>query len=310
MRVPLRKMEPVHMPFISFPWLFEKELGRIATRIDASDELEDLGLPALLLKEPGHSRKRHGGGGAVEDDYIKREDGKIIHRGEELNLFEQMSDTENFADESDLGDARVTRDEHWLTTGRSGEAVLATEFELPDSPIPNYMSKGTGVEDVVPQAPMDGLVDPRDTARDAHSNSAQRDTVFERMPEKSQASGDRLGHVRADSVNPNSTDESNGVLTPDQSLAGSDPAGSSSFAVDDLAGLESDSAEIEEEVVELEVKESSLEKLARLVGDVSALPEPAAKDQKDDEAEEVEEEVVNLEVKESSLDKLNRMMAS
>ncbi|KAH6716299.1 RNA dependent RNA polymerase-domain-containing protein [Leptodontidium sp. MPI-SDFR-AT-0119] len=306
MKVPLRKMEPGHMPFISFPWLFEKELGRIATGIDTTDELENMGLSALALKEPGHSRKRQGGVGALDEDFIKREDGHVIHRGEELDLFNQISDTESYADESDLDEARVTRDEHWLTTGRSGEAVLATDFELPDSPVPDYMRKGTGVEDVVPQAPMDGLVDPREAARDAHSSSAEHRSVFEGMPEKFQAPANKLGYVRGNSQNLHSTDEYNSILTPDRSLTGSEPVASSS-AVDDSADIESDSAEVEEEVVELEVKESSLEKLARLVGD-TALKVPVTDSLEDDVVEE-EEEVI-LEVKESSLDKLNRMMAS
>ena len=299
-QVPVRKMEPGYMPFISFPWLFEKELGRIATGIDTSDELEDLGMASLVLKEPGHSRKRQGGGAALEEDYIKREDGVLIHRGEELDLFHQTSDTENYADESDIEEACMTRDGHWFTTGKNGETVLATEFKLPKSLIPDYMRKGTGVEDVVPQAPLDGLVDPREAARDAHSNSANPGSSLEGMFEKHQCSTDQPSPLQAGSLSLKSTSEFSGMLTPDQSPAGSEPGASSSPTLDTQSGP----AEVEEEIVEIEVKESSLEKVARLVGD-TILKVPY-----DDSEDEVVEEEVILEVKESALDKLHRLMTS
>ncbi|KAH7381767.1 RNA dependent RNA polymerase-domain-containing protein [Cadophora sp. MPI-SDFR-AT-0126] len=296
--VPVRKMEPGYMPFISFPWLFEKELGRIATGIATSDDLEGLGMPSLALKEPGHYRNRQGGGGVLEEDYIKREDGVLIHRGEELDLFNQTSDTENEADESDVDVARVTRDGHWLTIGKSGETILATEFEFSKSPpIPEYMRKGTGVEDVVPQAPLDGLVDPREAARDAYSDSTNQSSGLESMFEKRKTSAGQPGYLEAGSLNLDSTNKSSGIFTPDQSPAGSvSPAPS--------LDTQSDPAEAEEEIVELEVKESSLEKVARLIGDLG--PKMPA----DIQEEEVVEEEVILDVKESSLDKLNRLMAS
>ena len=34
--IPARKMDPEHMPLISFPWLFASELGRIATEVSVS----------------------------------------------------------------------------------------------------------------------------------------------------------------------------------------------------------------------------------------------------------------------------------
>ncbi|KAL2065406.1 hypothetical protein VTL71DRAFT_3076 [Oculimacula yallundae] len=332
MQAPRRKMEPRYMPFISFPWLFEKELGRIATGIDTSDDFEALGLPSLVLREPGQSRKRHGGGQIAKDDFIKREDGRIIHRGEELLLFEQDSDADNFADESDNDEARETRDEHWLTMGKTGEAVLATDFEFSDSPIPGYMLQGTGVEDVVPQAPMDGLIDPVMAARIAHSESASgpglRNIATNPFPRASiiqggpanpfpqvtfnqggpanpfpQVTFSQGGHTRDGSFNHNSADDSNGIETP---------ASPTSSAADDLVGLELGFVpEVEEDVVELEIKESPLEKVARLVGIASNLEDPNSSFQSKSVAndEEIEEIEVNVEVQESALDKLNRLMS-
>jgi RNA-dependent RNA polymerase len=49
--VPRRKMEADFMPLISFPWLFEKELGRIATGIDIDYDLDELGLRSLIINE-------------------------------------------------------------------------------------------------------------------------------------------------------------------------------------------------------------------------------------------------------------------
>ena len=93
LEVPKRKMVPKSMPLLSFPWLFEKELARIATGTEATDDIEGLGLQTLDLKgDANTSRKAAGVRGGVTnaidlDDYVQQEDGRIIHRGEELDLF-------------------------------------------------------------------------------------------------------------------------------------------------------------------------------------------------------------------------------
>ncbi|KAI9050431.1 hypothetical protein LZ554_005595 [Drepanopeziza brunnea f. sp. 'monogermtubi'] len=295
-QVPVRRMEPKHMPLISFPWLFEKELGRIATGIDTSEELEELGLATLVLKEPGRKRT---GGVAAEDDYITREDGVLIHRGEELDLFHQMSDSENDADESDFDEARARAwDEHETMIGRDGEEVLATEFEIPEGSVPDYIRKGTGVEDVVPQVTLEGLIDPREAAkRGQDSNHPGLSSMFSDSHTNPQASTDMK---RTSCGDPNTE-----LLTPKDSPNASESRARSHSAFDDLAELESDSAEeIEEELVTFDVKESSLDKLARLISN-----EPASTPSPEHDGEVEEEEVV-LDVKESSLEKLNRMMES
>ncbi|KAK2629689.1 hypothetical protein QTJ16_000509 [Diplocarpon rosae] len=247
--VPLRKMEPRYMPLISFPWIFEKELGRIATGTDTSEELEDMGLAALVLKEPGQSRKR-GVGVAAEDDYITREDGVLIHRGEELDLFHQMSDSENDADESDFDESRLGRawDDQRMTVGRTGEVVLATEFECPNAPRTDT-DGGTGVEDVVPQMALDGLIGPPEVAMQVpNTDPAASELQFNKMH------------------NSSSGESHPGILTPEDSPICSHVENKLRLTPNGAAEAESDSTEVEEEVIEIEVKESSLDKLARLVG--------------------------------------------
>lgn len=177
--VPKRKMEPTSMPLISFPWLFEKELGRIATGIDAYDDVEDLGLLSLSIKGAGQARARHTGGEVDEEDFIKMDDGFVVHRGEELDLFRPDEDSEDFS--LDDEDFEYSQGQHKFAMGKSGEVVLDTsnyDAEIEQVKAPNdhkSLSKGkpssedeTGVEDVVPRTVLDGFVDPRETAQHAH----------------------------------------------------------------------------------------------------------------------------------------------
>ncbi|CAL3968152.1 unnamed protein product [Diplocarpon coronariae] len=296
--VPLRKMEPKYMPLISFPWIFEKELGRIATGMDTSEDFEDLGLAALVLKEPGQPRKR-GVGVAAEDDYITREDGVLIHRGEELDLFHQMSDSENDADESDFDESRLGRayDDHRMTVGRTGEVVLATEFEFSDSPRPD-MNGGTGVEDVVPQMVLDGLIGPQETAMQAHNSDPA------------------VSGLDFDNTRNSSRDESNlGIITTEDSPLSSNDEANHGLDHNGMAEPGYDSTgheEVQEEVIEFEVKESPLEKLAKMVGGNVPYSQPTLSKELlvDKYEEQGEDVVVELVVKESSLEKLARMMES
>jgi RNA-dependent RNA polymerase len=235
--VPKRLMVPKSMPLISFPWLFERELARIATGIEAEDGLEGLGMQPLQLKSDIHpSRKRAAGGATVDmDDYIQQEDGKIIHRGEELDLFRGDIDSEDISGGSDFEDARA-RHEHSLVMGASGELVLDTEFQ--PVPLPDHLLSGTGVEDVVPRTVMDGFFDPQQNALEAHESQTRQ------APPASPASVQLLVDVEEHRLSDSFADMV--LLNRDFS--------------DTLAG-----EVIEEEVVDLDVGESSLEKLARMM---------------------------------------------
>ncbi|TVY28830.1 RNA-dependent RNA polymerase [Lachnellula hyalina] len=154
--VPKRKMEPKYMPLITFPWLFEKELGRIATGIEAADDLEDLGLQHLVFNGD-HSRKRNAGV-TNNEDFIRQENGVIVHRGEELDLFRPETDFEDLSGESDFEETGDLQDGARYRMGESGEIVLASAF--PGS-IAGSVS-GAGVEDVVPRTQLDGFIDPKE----------------------------------------------------------------------------------------------------------------------------------------------------
>lgn len=84
--VPKRKMEPKSMPLMSFPWIFQSVLGRIATGSEPAT-LEDVGLSFVMRNEARAKKPRI----AVPDeddleDYIETADG-VTHRGELLDIF-------------------------------------------------------------------------------------------------------------------------------------------------------------------------------------------------------------------------------
>lgn len=269
-RIPKRKMEPKYMPLMSFPWLFEKELGRIAT--GEVIEEEDLDMP---MPVPGRKTKRRTGPVDVED-FVQQEDGVIVHRGEVLDLF-NLDDSDDFADGSDFED---NQSEHGLTTGENGEVILATGFKPFKSP--EHELSGTGVEDVVPQVPMDGFTDLRE---DEGWQLAQFTGSSSQSP------------VLTD----DSATESPFEMVPPISRVNSANARSHSH---DLAELERD---VEEIMVELDLgRESSEDKLSRL----TAADAPSSKAQ-DPDPIEVEEETVKIDLGRMSVeDKLSRLAAA
>jgi len=125
--VPKRKMEPKYMPLISFPWLFEKELARIATGIEVNAELDAQGLQPLTLRgDANRHRKRDAGGEVDSDDFIQQEDGVIVHRGEILDLFRPDVYSDDLSGESDFEEARRL---HSLALDESGEVIHDAPLE-------------------------------------------------------------------------------------------------------------------------------------------------------------------------------------
>ncbi|KUJ07291.1 RdRP-domain-containing protein [Mollisia scopiformis] len=283
-QVPKRKMEPKYMPLITFPWLFEKELGRIATGIDASDELEDLGMATVSI--PGPSKRRHGGTLLDMDDFITQEDGVIVHRGEELDLFRKGHDSD---DEGGIDEAHIFEDDHLLFMGRSGEAVLATEFDM-SNPTPDYLSGGTGVEDVVPRTELEGLIDPHHAAQvadefQAGSNSPLNDWHFvKESPDFLTGSDVAVG--RKDRSLDNF--ELGAQLHREEVADLKKP-------LEELADL-MDFPEVQEEDVNIDLHDSPLEELSESV--------PS------DKAVDDEEEIIDLAIEESAFEKLARALDS
>jgi RNA-dependent RNA polymerase len=316
--IPRRKMEPKSMPLMSFPWLFEKELGRIATGIDVSDDLEDLGLAPLTLGEAGYTRKRQGGGLIDMDDFIQQEDGVIVHRGEELDLFSQDVDSEGLSDDGNFN----VRESHDFIMGDSGELVLATEFRI-DLPVPEHLRTGTGVEDVVPRTILDGFDDPREMRSYESSNLGP--SYFNNWRRSSSPNANKA------QGSPPSASSSTAVAVPTSpstlnfvasTVKPELPEGAEEEIMElnikeptleklaklvdsQFASDAGDSAQdvMEEEDASVDIKESPLEKLAKLVGE----PTSEATHLGDDD---MEEEVVQVKMKESALEKLARMMDS
>ena len=231
--VPKRQMEPKYMPLISFPWLFEKELARIATGIAVSDDLEAQGLKPLVLRGDSNPHRNRGDDGGLDlDDFIQQEDGVIVHRGEILDLFRPDVDSEDLSGESDFEEARR---EDSMIIGESRKIVHTTSFK--PEPVYGHPLSGTGLEDVVPQVKLEGLRDPREIARLAHATNTP---------------GNRP-HLK--SIEPFSF---NGGAAAASEAVGNhlsqDPTENTSTGED----------EFEEEVVELEVEKSALEKLAEM----------------------------------------------
>lgn len=311
--VPKIKMEPRYMPLISFPWLFEKEMGRIATGIDVSDDIYE-------ATAPKKSRKRQGGAGGIDlEDFVQQEDGIIVHRGEELDLFRHVddSDQDEFAEEFD-------QDDHDFIIGENGEAVLDTAFpEIDTSTIPDYLTSGTGVEEVVPTIQMDGFIDPRDAAlieqESGHTewhktrNSSVTDSPFivDGCRSPTSVSSMEQGDLQTPSEKGNDSVEGYTIVdlkddaerevspAPDKLQPALIPATISSLRSD----MPNMIVEVENELVGLNLQQSPLKKPTHTV-------ETNTNSSANNTDHEVEEESVELEIKESPLEKLARMVGS
>ncbi|TGO89141.1 hypothetical protein BPOR_0123g00120 [Botrytis porri] len=92
-KVPKRRLRPESMPLISFPWLFEKELGRIATGIEAIDDFEKIGFSTFNIEKPQVTAlDRQPQLSKQDEDFVKQENGLIVHRGEILDVFPENLD--------------------------------------------------------------------------------------------------------------------------------------------------------------------------------------------------------------------------
>jgi RNA-dependent RNA polymerase len=249
--VPKRKMEPKYMPLISFPWLFEKELARIATGIEAGDDLDAQGLQPIALRSDGTRHKSRGAAGDLDlDDFIQQEDGVIVHRGEVLDLFRPDidSDSEDLYGDSDLEEAHNQRS---ITRGDSGEVVLATSFQ--PHLIPSHLISGTGVEDLVPQVKLDGLTDPRENARVAHASGMLNSLHLHASTYEAPSVDDEASLASSELLD---------IVDKSRSLPANDPAPQNQNRAESISSAHE---ELEEEVVDLDVEQTSLEKLVEMM---------------------------------------------
>ena len=104
-----RKIQPSSMPLISFPWLFDRELGLIATGMSREPDIHAFGgwsstaprapapAPAVVVPdEIGTVAARVAAEMKLQElldmDYVRTADGVVTHRGEPLTLFGQLLD--------------------------------------------------------------------------------------------------------------------------------------------------------------------------------------------------------------------------
>ncbi|KAB8290497.1 hypothetical protein EYC80_010927 [Monilinia laxa] len=139
MEVPKRQMKPQTMPLISFPWLFEKELGRIATGIEATDDFDEISLHTFGINKPQvTATKGKAELSRQEDDFVKQENGVVVHRGEMLNLFEDDNSDDDFRwdeERSDVGSATSTPVFMPASHAIPGDGVAPTPIETISAPL-------------------------------------------------------------------------------------------------------------------------------------------------------------------------------
>ena len=123
-----RRINPASMPLISFPWLFDDILGKIARGVENHPGLEELGVNVQSRPtKPPPSPVPNGEAGhdLTKPDYMRTADGLIIHRGEVLNLFGHESDDEHNYEAEVVYDPPAggeKADEAWVASGESTAA--------------------------------------------------------------------------------------------------------------------------------------------------------------------------------------------
>jgi RNA-dependent RNA polymerase len=273
--VPARKMEPERMPLISFPWLFENILTRIVTGKD-EDEIE-VDLPELVLKADKPRNRQ-----PVNDDAITQENGLIVHRGEVLDLFRPEAINDGFGD-SDIDEASNCNHD----TGNDEMDALNSGM---DSPLPRSNYSESGSDSFMPQPHVDGLTNKltlQAPQKQSLQTTSSMTTEIEAQPSLKALS---LSLIDLEEGEPGYVSPKEATLTPVRSsspsgslidleegepgyvlpqevsmtpLRSSSPSGSllDSDNEEDVPGEE----EEEEEIVSLEIEETPMEKLARMM---------------------------------------------
>ena len=143
-----RKMTPANMPLMSFPWLFQGILGKIAQAVEIVPGQRD------DSSSPLHRRSKHRKGLMepllLEDDNLETHEG-VTHRGEVLELFETLEQSDPYAGLDFLGtsnepsaasETKVTSDSPDYANVSSSMAAIAEFkdnidliglFDLPES---------------------------------------------------------------------------------------------------------------------------------------------------------------------------------
>lgn len=103
--MPVRKIDVKHMPLISFPWIFDRDLGKIANGAAGGRGAATVALQGIQRRI---GKKAMFAEAAPGQDAIETQGG-ITHRGEMLELFEDARVPEEVDDEVDEHVAMVER---------------------------------------------------------------------------------------------------------------------------------------------------------------------------------------------------------
>lgn len=150
------------MPLISFPWLFPKELARIATgavplawarKIKQPNRTDGNGLSPksstrianpletkpseeqmVVSKNEGPSLATNYNNGVVDEDYVRMASGQIIHRGEDLQLFAEQ-------------DAAIEDSHMSISHSKSSPSVTGSTLTLDSSHSSGDKDQEKGVDD-------------------------------------------------------------------------------------------------------------------------------------------------------------------
>ncbi|KAM0150531.1 hypothetical protein ACHAQE_008439 [Botrytis cinerea] len=222
-KVPKRRMRPESMPLISFPWLFEKELGRIATGIEAIDDFEKIRFSTFSIEKPHVTvLNRQPQLSKQDEDFVKQENGVIVHRGETLDLFPENSDN----------------DFPWDSDARS-------DTSLPDFVVVAQPGSGNGAESTRVEA----------SSKDMNQTSTLQDSVLpQNLQSQNQTSKDTEHEELANTTN--STNEE--ILTPSSSAKNSSPEAPVITAESDQSLVDNEETEVYVEIVENVVREQSM----------------------------------------------------
>ncbi len=134
--VGLRRVTARSMPLISFPWLFPREMCRIAREAEKLAELQ-----LITIQEPNNGACNAGAWGTELElegmDSTRTRDGQIVHRGETLRLFRHHNgdDEEGFYCNEGMLDPEPPRG---AASGGEGAAQV-----LPPADFPTQMDLGT-----------------------------------------------------------------------------------------------------------------------------------------------------------------------
>ncbi|KAL1866438.1 hypothetical protein VTK73DRAFT_4717 [Phialemonium thermophilum] len=123
-----RPLKPHSMPLLSFPWLFDTVLGRLATGADiAPHKTHKLSFMVTPLRPKSAATVKHSTPADLktvsEMDYARTSDGKVIHRGEILRLFD--SDDESAVTYDSDGSRDSSTDSELQTADARGATYMA-----------------------------------------------------------------------------------------------------------------------------------------------------------------------------------------